>query len=388
MEKSSAKFLSNMSHELRTPLNVIVGMCDIARYHIEDSLKVRECLDKISNASDHLTDLLNDLLDISRMEQGAMPLNEDIFDLADMMEELRFMIEPMAAGKKQTCIISADGLRNSSVIGSQRHVMQILINLATNAVKYTPEGGVIKIRADEIYDPETGKYTYRFTCQDSGIGMTREFAERIFEPFVRADDVRVGRVTGTGLGMSIVKEIVDAMGGTIYVDSIKDVGTNICVFLEMRPAGNINGTETVQEDDGRESEDAVTERRVLVAEDRADNQEVLAGFLQTLGYDSDIASNGEEAVDMFMNSAEGCYKAVFMDMEMPVMDGCQSVMMMRGLNRSDVSIPVIAMTANAFNDDRNRAKQAGMDDYLIKPFKMCELQKILQIWVEKADDIK
>lgn len=384
MEKDSAKFLSNMSHELRTPLNVIVGMCDIARYHIEDSLKVRECLEKISNASDLLTELLNDLLDISRMEQGAMPLNEGVFDLSDTMEELRLMIEPMAVAKNQTCIISADGLRNRSVIGSQRHIMQILINLATNAVKYTPDGGVIKIRADEIYDPPTGRYTYRFTCQDSGIGMTREFAERIFEPFVRDDDVRVGRVTGTGLGMSIVKEIIDAMGGTIYVDSIKDVGTNVCVFIEMKPAAGNETSKTETDNEGEIREDAEVNRKVLVAEDRADNQEVLAGFLQTLGYDSDIANNGEEAVDMFMNSSEGYYEAVFMDMEMPVMDGCQSVMMIRGLNRSDRGLPVVAMTANAFNDDRNRAKQAGMDDYLIKPFKLCELQNILQTWVEKS----
>ena len=237
MEKVNAKFLSDMSHELRTPLSVIVGMCDIAMHHIDDMVKVEDCLAKISNASDYLTGLLNNLLDIGCMEQGVM-VKEELFSIYDMMEDLRLIIEPMAEDRHQICTVSAEALINDDVISSQRCILQVLVNLASNAVKYTPDGGVVKITADKIEEDSGADdmATYRFICQDSGIGMSREFAEHIFEPFARADDVRSASIAGTGLGMSIVKKIVDMMGGNVSVNSVEGLGTTVCVFLRLRKA--------------------------------------------------------------------------------------------------------------------------------------------------------
>lgn len=386
MSKDSMnRFLSSMSHEIRTPLNVMIGMCDIARYHIDDKEKVLECLQKINTAGDHLTKLINNILDISKIEQGKLLIAEDAFSVDALVEELEALLEPLASDKSIIFSISSKDVVNKQVLGDYSHIMQVLINLATNAIKYTPQGGFVKLWAEEKDNPSADLVTYRFVCQDNGIGMSEEFLAHIFEPFARADDIRVSKTAGAGLGMSIIREIIDALGGQIHIESIKDVGTTVSVALDLKPASGeklVGDIEAFKRQERRKIQD---KKIILIAEDLADNREVAQTLLEDLGFEVNAAENGEEAVDLFIESEEGFYKAIFMDIEMPVMNGCQATMMIRGLNREDSKIPIIAMTANAFTEDKTEAMRAGMNDYLTKPLTMKQLADMLKQWVKEKD---
>lgn len=379
---AKTEFLSNLSHEIRTPLNVIVGMCDIARNHIEDREKVESCLYKISAAGDHITQLVNDVLDITRIEQGKTSLKEEAFDIDRLTDELKNMLEPLAAGKSIVFRISDKDAVNRHIVGDYSHVFQVMINLGTNAIKYTPQGGFAEICITEVENDNPDMVTYRFSCQDNGIGMPEEFLERIFDPFTRCEENGVNKAGGYGLGMSIVKKIVDALNGRIHIKSIEGTGTTVVVEFDF---GLVSGGEEKRcvEDFKKQEQQRIREKKiVLVAEDLNDNKEVLVEFLEDLGYETRTADNGEEALDMFMDSEEGFYKAILMDIEMPVMNGYQATLMLRGLNRSDSDIPVIAMTANAFKDDRDKAKMAGMNGYMTKPLKMECLEKVMKNWID------
>lgn len=373
-----AEFLSNMSHEIRTPLNVIIGMCDIARYHIDDREKVKECLEKISKAGDHLIDTVNNVLDITRLEEGRSLVQEREFSVEELTDEVMVLLEPLAEGKSIVLSFSSRDIVNRTVSGDYSHVLQVIINLATNAVKYTPQGGFVKLRAEERKNRKRGMTTYRFTCEDNGIGMSEDFLQHIFEPFVRADDIRVNGIQGAGLGMSIVKNVVDILGGRIDIRSEPGRGTLVTVDFDFREASGEKFLKDVEEFK-RAKEQKLKERKiVLMAEDMRDNREVISTYLEDLGFEVDASENGEDLVDMFMESEEGFYKAVFMDIEMPVMDGCQAAVTIRGLNRRDSDIPIIAMTANVFKDDRERAMTAGMNEYLVKPIKMEQLREAVE----------
>lgn len=383
MSKDSMnRFLSNMSHEIRTPLNVMIGMCDIARYHIDDKEKVLECLQKINVAGDHLTKLIDNILDISKIEQGKLLVAEDAFSVDALVEELETLLEPLASDKSIIFSISAKDVVNKQVLGDYSHIMQVIINLATNAIKYTPQGGFVKLWAEEKDNPSADLVTYRFVCQDNGIGMSEDFLAHVFEPFSRADDIRVSQTAGAGLGMSITREIIDALGGQIHIESMKDVGTTVSVELDLKPASGqkpIRDIEAFKRQERRKIQD---KKIILIAENLVDNREVAQTLLEDLGFEVDAAENGEEAVDLFIESEEGFYKAIFMDIEMPVMNGYQATMMIRGLNREDSKIPIIAMTANAFAEDKTEAMRAGMNDYLTKPLKMKQLADMLKRWVK------
>ncbi len=380
--KAKTEFLSNMSHEIRTPLNVIIGMCDIARNHIDDREKVEECLYKISVAGDHITELVNNVLDITRIEQGRALIKERAFDIGELTGELKDMLEPLAAGKSIIFRISDKDVVNRHIIGDYSHIMQVMINLATNAIKYTPQGGFTEIRIIEQENGRPDIVTYSFICQDNGIGMSEEFLEKIFEPFTRGDDTRINQISGSGLGMSIVKNIVDALSGRINIKSVEGTGTTVTVDLDFKSA---TGTKEMDLEEFRlrEKKRLKDKKVVLVAEDLRDNREVLVTYLDDMGYEVMAADNGETAVDMFMESEEGFFKAVIMDIQMPVMNGYQATMMIRGLNRSDKDIPIIAMSANAFSDDKEEAKRAGMNTYLTKPLKMECLKEALDRWIDK-----
>lgn len=380
--KAKTEFLSNMSHEIRTPLNVIIGMCDIARNHIDDREKVEECLYKISVAGDHITELVNNVLDITRIEQGRALIKERAFDIGELTGELKDMLEPLAAGKSIIFRISDKDVVNRHIIGDYSHIMQVMINLATNAIKYTPQGGFTEIRIIEQENGRPDIVTYSFICQDNGIGMSEEFLEKIFEPFTRGDDTRINQISGSGLGMSIVKNIVDALSGRINIKSVEGTGTTVTVDLDFKSA---TGTKEMDLEEFRlrEKKRLKDKKVVLVAEDLRDNREVLVTYLDDMGYEVMAADNGETAVDMFMESEEGFFKAVIMDIQMPVMNGYQATMMIRGLNRSDKDIPIIAMSANAFSDDKEEAKRAGMNTYLTKPLKMECLKEALDLWIDK-----
>ena len=383
-EKASrlkTEFLSSMSHEIRTPLNVMIGMCDIARHHIDDKDKVMECLNKISIAGDRLTRLIDDILDISKIEQGKLLLKEEEFEIDSLESELNALMIPVATSKNIIMSISSKDVINKSVIGDYSHTLQVMINLATNAIKYTPQGGFVKIRFSEVENEAHDKVTCKFVCQDNGIGMSEEFLSYVFEPFARADDVRVSRVDGAGLGMAIVKQTLDAMGGRIHIDSHINVGTTVTVELDFIPAEGkkeVTDIETFMEEQQKELENR---KIVLIAEDMIDNREVMATYLEDLGYEVDCVENGEDAVDIFMESEPGFYKMVFLDIEMPVLNGFQTSMMIRALNRSDNDIPIIAMSANAFEDDKSRARESGMTDYLTKPIKMEKLEHLLEKYI-------
>lgn len=373
------EFLFNMSHEVRTPLNVIIGMCDIARLHADDSKRVEECLKKISTAGDHLISLVDSICDITRIEWGEESeiIKEREFCTEDFIEEIRIMLEPMAVKKSIILDISAKDVINRYVIGDYSHVMQVMINLATNAIKYTPDGGFVRINIEEINNSDPGLVTYRFICSDNGIGMSQEFIKRIYEPFVRADDIRVSQIKGSGIGMAIVKGIVDVLDGTIRINSSEGIGTTVEVIFDFKAVGSEKEIRDVEEFKKKRLECIQEKKIVLIAEDESDNREVLKTYLEDLGFAVDTAISGEEAVDMFMESEPGLYKAIFMDIEMPGINGYQATMMIRGMNRDDNDIMIIAMTANAFRDYKEEAMNSGMNYYLTKPLRMERLSNFL-----------
>lgn len=380
--KAKNEFLSDMSHEIRTPLNVIVGMCDIARHHIDDREKVEECLCKISVAGDLITEMVNKVMDIKRIEQGKLTLHDRQFDIGELMGELNDILEPMAVEKSIIFRMSDREVMNRCIIGDYSRVLQVMINLGTNAIKYTPRGGFVEIRVCEKENPKPDAVTYEFSCRDNGIGMSSELQEHVFEPFVRGEDVAVKGILGSGLGMSIVKKITDALGGTIHISSMEGAGTCVVAEFEFKAAEGGKKIDDIEEFRQRARLKLSEKKIVLVAEDRLDNREILVTYLEELGYEARTADNGETAVDMFMDSEEGFYKAVLMDIEMPVMNGYQATMMIRGLNRTDREIPVIAMTANVFADDKAEADKVGMNDYVTKPLKREKLLDVLKIWVD------
>ena len=380
--KAKTEFLSSMSHEIRTPLNVIVGMCDIARNHIDDKEKVESCLYKISKAGDHITQLVNKVLDITKIEQGKTLIKEKEFNIEELTKEIKNMLEPLAAQKNIIFRISDKEVVNRQIIGDYSHIMQIMINLGTNAIKYTPQGGFAEIKITELKNESVDTVTYNFVCQDNGMGMSEEFLERIFEPFVRGDDTRVNNISGSGLGMAIVKKIVEAMNGRITIKSTEGMGTKVTVDLDFK---TVEGTKDVIDLESfklQELQRLRNKKIILVAEDKIDNREVLVTYLEDLDYEVEAADDGEMAIDLFMESEEGFYKAILMDIDMPIMNGYQATLMIRGLNRSDNDIPIIAMTANVFSEDRDKAKKVGMDGYLTKPLKMECLENMLKSWIE------
>ena len=380
--KAKTEFLSSMSHEIRTPLNVIVGMCDIARNHIDDKEKVESCLYKISKAGDHITQLVNKVLDITKIEQGKTLIKEKEFNIEELTKEIKNMLEPLAAQKNIIFRISDKEVVNRQIIGDYSHIMQIMINLGTNAIKYTPQGGFAEIKITELKNESVDTVTYNFVCQDNGMGMSEEFLERIFEPFVRGDDTRVNNISGSGLGMAIVKKIVEAMNGRITIKSTEGMGTKVTVDLDFK---TVEGTKEVIDLESfklQELQRLRNKKIILVAEDKIDNIEVLVTYLEDLDYEVEAADDGEMAIDLFMESEEGFYKAILMDIDMPIMNGYQATLMIRGLNRSDNDIPIIAMTANVFSEDRDKAKKVGMDGYLTKPLKMECLENMLKSWIE------
>ena len=374
------EFLSNMSHEVRTPLNVIVGMCDIAMRHTDDRNKVENCLRKISVAGDHLIELMDNLLDITKIEQGCIDIQEREFEVDKLVDEIKIMTESSASRKNLIFDIASGGVIKRKVKGDYGHALRAMLNIVSNAVKYTPDGGFVKIVINEVYNSDPECTTYKFTCRDNGIGMSEEFLEKVYNPFVRADDIRVNQINGSGLGMSIVKKIVEALDGDIEIHSKEGTGTSVTMTFSFRVSGVKRDLEEIR---GQEHERITDRRIVLIAEDQQENREVLVDYLNDLGIHSEYAVNGEQAVDMFIESEEGTYKAVFMDIEMPVLDGYKASLMIRGLNRRDKNIPIIALTANAFQSDREKALKAGMDHYLTKPLKMDALSELLN----KTDSI-
>ena len=357
--EAKSQFLANMSHDIRTPINAIVGMTKIARESGEASEKIAGCLDAITASSRHLLELINDVLDMSRIESGQMELQERRFDIDDVVGGVE--------AKSQELRIDCSKMKHKAFSGDELRISQILLNLASNAVKYTQEGGTIALVVQELAKTRPSYASVAFTITDNGMGMSPEFVERIFDPFERSEEVSIARIQGTGLGMSITKALIDAMGGIVEVDSEKGRGSSFRVTLELRVVSSADACpplEVVPESTSYRFEG----KRFLLAEDNELNAEILIELLGCRGAKVEWAENGEKAIDAFSKHPAGYYDAVFMDVMMPVMNGYEAARALRACSsaRSE-EVKIVALTANAFAEDVKSALDAGMDAHVAKP---------------------
>lgn len=368
-EASRAKsdFLSSMSHDIRTPMNAIMGMTTLALSNMGDRDRLKDYLNKISSSSRHLLSLINDILDMSKIERSKITLNNMEIAMEGMLEQLSSIMGPQAVNAGLAFHIREGEMLHPRFYGDALRINQILINILGNAVKFTPEGGTVELLAEETSSPAgDGWSRYRFTVSDTGVGMTEEFLAHIFEPFLR----NASRIEGTGLGLSITKGLVDLMGGSISVESRLNQGSVFCVELDLKWASAAGNEDREQPElpDDTDKGTILAGCRFLVAEDNAINSEILCEVLRMYGACFTVASNGARAVEAFKDSLPGTYDAVLMDIQMPEMNGYEATRVIRKLERPDAAnIPIIAMTANAFAEDIQMARDAGMTAHVAKP---------------------
>ena len=512
---AKSQFLSNMSHDIRTPMNAIVGLTTIAKAHLHEPERMAACLDRIQSSSRHLLSLINDVLDMGKIESGKIVLNEDRFSFPDFVNGVIAIAQPQAKAKNLSLDITLGTIQQENVVGDAMRLNQALINLVSNAVKYTPDGGSIRLSLSERPSHRPGCHDYRFVVQDTGLGMSPEFLERLFDPFEREESDATKRIEGTGLGMAITKNVVDMMGGSIEVESTPGEGSTFIMTVPLQPLDEeedfslegleearvllvdddpdviegtllildelglcgdaassgfdavplverahheghdyrfiivdwvmpgMDGIETIRrirsevgdstpivlltaydwheiEEEARAAgvsafvskplfksrlhhvlklfshpsgpaenpcppTEVPLEGRVLVVEDNLLNLEIATELIQGLGADVDQAINGQKAVNAMANTPEGYYDLVFMDMQMPVMGGVEATRAIREQERTGgrKPVPIVAMTANAFNEDRERALAAGMDGFMTKPIDLAKLKRILEEYLAK-----
>lgn len=385
--KAKSTFLSNMSHDIRTPMNAIIGFATLALDDIRDGKKVEDYLSKILSSSKHLLGLINDILDMSRIESGKVVLEEQETDLVTTLQELQSIMEGQAKERKLKLHVDYSNLRDRHVYCDKTRLNQVMFNLLANAVKFTSEGGSIWLTMSQLeptYEVED-RAIYEIRVKDTGIGMDKAFIKHIFEPFERERTSTVSKIQGTGLGMAITKNIVDMMGGTIEVESQKGVGTEFIIRLELRlqaEAGVANEDGTKQHGHA-EGGTEFAGKRLLLAEDNELNREIACMLLSKYGFVIDTAENGQEAVDLVAASAPDYYDLVLMDIQMPVMDGHEATRKIRSLeNKVLAKVPVVAMTANAFDEDRKAAKECGMNGFISKPINMQEVVQALRMCLQ------
>ncbi len=368
-------FLSNMSHDIRTPMNAIIGYTDLALNYNEESEKVVDYLTKIKYASKHLLSLINDVLDMSRIESGKVTIEAEEESLLDIMNDIRTIVQNDALSKKLDFYIDDIDIRDDRVYCDRLRLKQILLNLISNAIKFTPEGGFVDVRVSQLASDKRDYACFQFRVSDTGIGMSADFVKKIFDPFERERTSTVSGIQGTGLGMAICKSIVDMMGGTISVKSKKGKGTIFTVNLSFKLADSskrrntlINVGESVCSDSGHAEPFWQEPLNVLLVEDNEFNREIAREIFSSMNMNVDTAENGKIAVDKVAESEAGTYDVIFMDVQMPVMDGYKASRAIRSIrNRAKSRIPIIAMTANAFEEDRSQAFDAGMNAHIAKP---------------------
>ena len=372
--EAKTEFLQRMSHDIRTPINGICGMIDVADHYAEDMKKQTECRAKIKEASHLLLELINEVLDMSKLESDEVILEEIPFNLNSISEEILGVIEQMATEQNIRILWEEKEVTHWNLIGSPVHVKRVLMNILSNAVKYNKENGYVYISCREIPSEQTAMTTLEFVCRDTGIGMTEAFQKRIFEPFAQEHAGSRTKFAGTGLGMPITKKLVEKMGGTISFESKEGTGTTFVIRMPFRiDTDRKDRTETEEK-----METSIQGLHVLLTEDNELNMEIAEFVLQNEGTVVTKAWNGQEAVDIFRKSSPGEFDAILMDIMMPVMNGYEAAKMIRSLDREDAKvIPIIAMTANAFIEDRMRAKEAGMDEHIAKPVDRKLLVKVI-----------
>ena len=378
--EAKTEFLQRMSHDIRTPINGICGMIDVADHYAEDMEKQTECRAKIKEASHLLLELINEVLDMSKLESDEVVLEEIPFNLNSISEEILGVIEHMAAEQNIRIIWEEKEVTHWNLIGSPVHVKRILMNILSNAVKYNKENGYVYISCREIPSKQTAMTTLEFVCRDTGIGMTEAFQKRIFEPFAQEHAGSRTKFAGTGLGMPITKKLVEKMGGTISFESKEGTGTTFVIRIPFQ----IDADMKVRTEAEEKTETSIQGLHVLLTEDNELNMEIAEFVLQNEGTVVTKAWNGQEAVEIFRKSRPGEFDVILMDIMMPVMNGYEAAKMIRSLDREDAKvIPIIAMTANAFTEDKMRAKEAGMDEHIAKPVDGKLLVKVINELVKR-----
>ena len=372
--EAKTEFLQRMSHDIRTPINGIRGMVNMADHYADDMEKQTEYRTKVKEASNLLLELVNDVLDMSKLESGEVVLEESPFNLSSIFREVFNVIEQMAAEQNIQIVWEKKEIIHRDLIGSPMYVKRVMMNILSNAVKYNRENGQIYISCREIQSEQPEMTIMEFVCRDTGIGMTDEFQKHIFEPFAQEHTGSRTKFTGTGLGMPITKKLVEKMGGTVTFESEKGVGTTFVIRVPFK----IDPDADKREEQTDASEKSIKGLHILLAEDNELNMEITEFVLQNEGADLTKAWDGQEAVELFRNSEPGEFDVILMDIMMPVMDGYEAAKMIRSLDREDAKeIPIIAMTANAFTEDRIKAKAAGMDEHVAKPVDVELLIKVI-----------
>ena len=362
--EAKTEFLQRMSHDIRTPINGIRGLVNMADHYAEDMEKQTEFRTKVKEASNLLLELVNDVLDMSKLESGEIVLEEIPFNLSSISREVFVVIEQMAAEQNIRVVWEKKEITHRDFIGSPGYVKRVMMNILSNAVKYNKENGQIYISCVEIPSEQPEMTTMEFVCRDTGIGMAEEFQKHIFEPFAQEHTGSRAKFAGTGLGMAISKKLVEEMGGTITFESEKGVGTTFVIRVPFK----IDPDADKREEQKEVSEKSIKGLHVLLAEDNELNMEIAEFVLQNEGAEVTKAWNGQETVELFRKSESGEFDVILMDIMMPVMNGYEATKMIRSLDREDAKeVPIIAMTANAFTEDRIRAKEAGMDEHVAKP---------------------
>ena len=391
--RAKSTFLSNMSHDIRTPMNAIIGFTTLAVSYIDDQKRVRDYLGKILSSGSHLLSLINDILDMSRIESGKIHLEETEVSLSDVLHDLKTIISGQINAKQLEFYIDAMEVTNEDVYCDKTRLNQVLLNLLSNAVKFTPAGGTVSVWLKQFPGTVKGIELYEIRVKDNGIGMSPEFVEKIFSPFERERTSTVSRTQGTGLGMAITKNIVDMMGGTIEVQTEQGKGTEFIVRLPFRLQSEKHHTEKIAELEGLKAlvvdDDFNTcDRCILLVEDNELNSEITVEILNEYGYMVDTAGNGAQAVEKVKNSKPGNYDLVLMDVQMPVMNGYEATRQIRALNDPALAgITIIAMTANAFDEDKKKALECGMDGFLTKPIVIEELIGTIQKNLEQVSGV-
>ena len=376
--KAKTDFLSNMSHDIRTPMNAIIGITILMKNELHQPEKLAEHLGKLESSGQLLLGIINDILDMSRIESGKTTLNVEKMNLPKQISQLDSIIRQQAGQRSQTFTVESH-LQHENVLADPNRLKQVLMNILSNAVKYTPTGGHIRLELDEL--PRNEHYArYRFVVQDDGIGMSEDYQKTLFEPFTREEKSGTNKVQGTGLGMAITKSVVDLMGGSISVESATDKGTRFEVVLEFpidTEADTVQEAQMLPEEG--EIASPLSGMKFLCAEDNAINAEILQMLLEASGASCTICSDGQEIVDAFAGVKPGDYDIILMDVQMPIMDGLEATRRIRsGENPLGKTIPILAMTANAFLEDMQKSKEAGMDEHLSKPVDIRALEQTVK----------
>lgn len=379
--QAKTQFLSSMSHDIRTPMNAVIGMTEIAKTHIDDPAYVMDCLNKVSLAGNHLLTLINDILDISKVESGKMTLNNTAFSLQESIDEMTAMIRQNAADKGIDFTLEMQNVTKDIVIADPLRLRQVLINLMNNAVKYTDAGGHVRLTVAEQPVPgRSDRVALQFTVADDGMGMSEEFQKTMYTSFSRATDSRVNKIQGSGLGLAIVQQMTELMGGTIHCDSELGKGTTFVMKIELPTAESLPGSaaRAVRAENEDDVPDEFSDMYILAAEDNDLNWEIIQAMLEEHGIRADRAENGERCLAMLHDPAAPHYDAVLMDVQMPIMDGREATRRLRADPDEYLrNLPVIAMTADAFAEDVAACLEAGMDAHVAKPIDMKQVLRLL-----------